>query len=191
MMFFNKLHKIRIMKKYILLLLIALLQVNANAQKDKVVIKGVVRSRILATDDDNAIPGVVIKGENGKTLGKTDTYGKFEVKYSKALIDSKTKFTFTKKEFLTKDFIVVDQSDLIIHLECEDDKYLRQVVMTVIDDEGASIEDALISHSFYQKDSKTDDKGEYLLRVPNPTYLDSWEHKDETQKIIVSISKRA
>lgn len=178
------------MKKNLILLIIVLLQFNATAQKDKVVIKGVVRSRILATDDDNAIPGVVIKDENGKSIGKTNTYGEFEIKYSKALIDNKTKFTFNKKEFLSKEVEVVDQSDLIVHLDCEDDKYLREVVMTVVDEDKKLLKDAVITHSFYHKESKTDYNGEYILRVPNPAFLDSWEHKDETQKIIVSISKK-
>ena len=71
-----------------------------NAEKKQ--IKGVVLSRILASDRDNAIPGVVIKNEEGKTVAKTNTYGEFEFDYSIPVSGEKPSFTISKKEYFNK-----------------------------------------------------------------------------------------
>ena len=44
--------------------------------------------------------------------------------------------------------------------------------------------------SYYKQAVFTDKEGEFLVRVPNPKFLEEWETKNEAENITITLSKK-
>ena len=154
----------------------------------KVAIEGEVMSIIYANDDENLVPGVLIKDPaTGKVLAKTNTYGKFSFKYD---ISKNRKFLVQRKNFISTEWTYRQSSKpIIIYIEADTDKYVKLTKGQAFDKDGRPLKGVKAHNSYYNRSEYSDEKGEFLIRIPNPKYLEAWESRKEAENLVITLSK--